>query len=228
MVHFIWCSTSSICFCVWWFCINVFLAKRCSNPKVCNAFLIWFGLRLEKKHGIYITKDISSVLGRVWWYLMQCCHFHIFIFFFSARFFPSSVYIPCSILVCGSSISCFLEYVFFPQKKKHHVPLENFGTISKKMKTLIFPNHQFWGAGIYHVLVFRGGPSGTPWPPETSNPKLLRSWQLLDVYRVGNPQWVQLFFFGGGEIFWGWTKMPGGDGFLRWCLICFFCFPIVR
>lgn len=35
--------------------------------------------------------------------------------------------------------------------------------------------------------------------PETSNPKLLRSWQLLDVYRVGNPSEFNLFF--GGRFF---------------------------
>ena len=93
LAHFIWCSTSSICLCVWWFCINVFLAKRCSTPKVCDAFLIWFGLRLEKKR--YTTRDISSVLDEFDAILMQCCHFHVFIFFFfSARLFPSSVYIP--------------------------------------------------------------------------------------------------------------------------------------
>ena len=188
---------------------------------------------------------------------MRCCHFHIFIFFFSAQFFFHLQFTYRSILVgVRSHVSWNM---FFPlQKTPHHVPLENFGTISKKMKTHIFATINFEGLGygcfqnrgtpkwmVYnenpskmddlgvplfsetpiYVLVFRGGPSGHL-DPGDGTPSCWDRGSFLMYIELGIPVSSTVFF--GGEIFWGWTKMPGGDGFLRWCLICFFCFPIVR
>lgn len=176
--------------------------------------LIWTKTRKKKKR--YTT---IGIFLQFWTSLMifdaMLSFPHIYFLLFSTFSFHLQ-FTYRSILVCGSSISCFFEY-FFPQKKKHHVPLEK-GPFQKRWKHSSFQPSilSFEGLGD---IVFRGGPSGTPWPRRRPTPSCWDRGSFLMYIELGGPSEFNRWGFG-GEIFWGWTKkMPGGDGFLR-CLIC--------